>query len=59
VLQTIHVDARGAVMNDQFAQMILNKSAQYSRTYAQAMGAETARQTLKAVRGRMRQRDEG
>lgn len=47
----IQVDARGAVMNDQFAAMILAKSGQQAQQAAAAMGQGV----LKSVPGRMAQ----
>lgn len=49
VLQTIHVDARGAVMNDQFADMILARSGQQAILAAQMGAAGGKRGAIQAI----------
>jgi len=52
--QAIYVDARGAVMNDQFAQMILRQSKQYAAQAGQASYAQSMRDAPGAVGAKQR-----
>lgn len=52
--QSIYVDARGAVMNDQFAQMILKQSKQYAAQAGQASYAQSMRDAPGAVGAKQR-----
>jgi len=47
--QSIYVDARGAVMNDQFARMILSQSKSYAAQAGQAAYTSAVRDAPSAV----------
>lgn len=51
VHQTIAVDARGAVMNDEFASQILSRAAQYSNTVGQASYQSAVKDAGRQVTG--------
>ena len=50
VQQTIHVDARGAVMNDQFARMILSQAKDYSNQAASTAYSRSLKDAPRALR---------